>query len=97
MWQQEQHRHKIITGASPALRAWNRTGDKNRTVPVVGCDCGINQRILQLIYKIALNQMPTYFIEVGETHVKYRYSRVWKHMGNIMEKYADQYQLPLFW
>ena len=47
---------KLLRALHPAFGAWNRTGGKKRTVPVVGCDWGINQRILQLMYRIALNQ-----------------------------------------
>ena len=33
---------KILRALNSALRAKNRTGDKNRTGPVVGCDWGIS-------------------------------------------------------
>ena len=41
MWPREQHLRKIPTGLHSALQARNRTGDKNRMGPVVGCDWGI--------------------------------------------------------
>ena len=37
---------KFLRALHSALRARNRTGDKNRTGPVVGCDWGITQDVL---------------------------------------------------
>ena len=43
MWPWEQHRRKIPTGASLGLTGKNRTGNKNRTGSVVGCDWVIRE------------------------------------------------------
>ena len=48
MWTREQYRRKIPTGASLTLWARNRTGDTNRTGPVVGCDWGMIYNLFQI-------------------------------------------------
>ena len=55
MWRREQHRHKIHS----ALRTRNRTGYKNRTGPMVGCDWGIRRRIIWLNAVLQLFDLPT--------------------------------------